>query len=313
MEQAFIPWLMDSQIPSIRYLTLRKLMDRRESDADVQAERTAIMSDGPVPAILARQTESGAWAGENSYYTPKYTSTHWSMMLLAELAADPHDPRLQRGADFMLEVRHRDVLEWVRRTTHGLGCFWGNVLRYVVHSGMADDPRTRPVIAYLVRDLQTENCHCSINGNLPCAWGAGRALWGLAALPPEQRTPEVEAAIETGLKFLLDSSYELVKANYPASNAISSRWFSLNFPLFYQVDILFVLRVAAELDALDRPGVQAALDWLAGKRQANGRWHGKSPFRTRTYAALGNAEETSRWTSLHAAMILKPARVLNLN
>lgn len=310
MDQDFVQWLLDSRIPSISYLTLRHLLDRPETEAEVRAARAAIMTDGPVPAILAEQTERGSWAGEKSYYTPKYTSTHWSMMLLAELAADPADPRLQRGADFMLDIRNEDILTWMRGTVYGLGCFWGNLLRYVVHCGRGDDPRTRPVIAYLVRDLQTENCHCSINANLPCAWGAARALWGLAALPAEQRTPEVEAAIQTGLDFLLDSSYELVRADYPTPGSISSRWFSLNFPLFYQVDILFVLRVAAEFNALDRPGGWAALDWLAAKRQANGRWRGTSPYRSRTYKALGGAEETNRWVSLHTALILKQSAVL---
>jgi hypothetical protein len=303
---------MDSQITSIRYLTLRHLLDRRESDAEVQAVRAAIMTSGPVPAILAGQTDSGAWAGEKSYYTPKYTSTHWSMMLLAELAADGRDPRFRRGVAHMLDIRHHDILNWMRGTTFGLGCFWGNMLRYVAHGGLADDPRAQPVIAYLVRDLQTEQCHCPINDNLPCAWGAGRALRGLAALPAAQRTPEVEAAMQSGLNFLLDSSYELVRANYPTPGDISSRWFSLNFPLFYQVDILFVLRVAAELHALDRPGARAALDWLQSKRLATGRWRGASPYRSRTYAAIGNAEETNRWVSLHAAVILNQAAAMNV-
>lgn len=307
MDQHLITWLMDSRIPSIRYWTLRNLLDRPETDAELQAARAAIMTEGPVPEILTGQTESGGWSGEKSYYTPKYTSTHWSMVLLTELAADPDDPRLQRGAEFMLKIRHEDLLGWTRAQSYGFGCFWGNMLRYVIHCGAVDDPRTQPIIAYLVHDSQTENCHCSINGNLPCAWGAARALWGLAGLPPEQRSPQVEAAIQTGLKFLLASSYELVKADYPTPGTIHSHWFSLNFPLFYQADILFVLRVAAELNALDRSGAQAALDWLAAKRQANGRWRGASPYRARTYRTLGDAEETSRWTSLQAAMIFKQA------
>jgi hypothetical protein len=305
MDQDFSDWLLESEIPSIRYLTLRHLLDRPESDAEVREARATIMTDGPVPAILAGQTASGAWAGENNYYQPKYTSTHWSMTLLAELAADGDDPRLQRGADHMLDVRQGDTLSWMAGSAYGLACFWGNMLRYVAHCGMADDPRAEPIIDYLIRDLQTENCHCTINADLPCAWGAARALWGLAALPAAQRTAEVEAAIQTGLEFLLESSYELIKADYPTPGDISSRWFSLNFPLFYQVDILFVLRVAAELGALDRPGAVAALDWLDEKRQRNGRWRGASPYRSRTYAELGGTAETRRWVSLFAARILK--------
>lgn len=303
MTQPLTDWLLESRIPTIRWHTLRDLLDRPQTDPDARAARRAIMTEGPVPAILAAQAESGAWVGEHNYYTPKYLSGHWSMLLLAELDADGGDPRLQRGLDFILEA---PPLHWMKRE-YGISCFWGNQLRYAVLTGHAADPRIRGVIDYLIHDLHAESCRCSINSGLPCAWGAARALWGLAALPPEARSVEVEAALQHGLEFLVGSSYELVKANYPVSNRISSRWFDLNFPLFYQVDILFVLRVLGELGALNHPGVQPALDWLEAKRGADGRWQGKSPYRSRTYAQIGRAEETHRWVSLHAATILKRA------
>ena len=68
----------------------------------MQAAQREMAATGPVFAILAGQTERGNWAGEQGYYTPKYTSTHWSMTLLAELAADPAGERLRRGVEFML-------------------------------------------------------------------------------------------------------------------------------------------------------------------------------------------------------------------
>jgi hypothetical protein len=79
----------------------------------------------------------------------------------------------------------------------------------------------------------------------------------------------------------------------------------MNFPLFYQADILFVLRVLAELGALDRPGARPALEWLAARRTANGHWRGTSPFGSRTWPALAGREETSRWVSLQAAAVLE--------
>ncbi len=112
---------------------------------------------------------------------------------------------------------------------------------------------------------------------------------------------------KTTCTFLLDT-YRLVDANYPTpdNGKIHSLWTKVSFPLFYQVDILFTLRVLAELDALDRPGAQPALQWLAAQRQ-NGRWRGGNPYRARTWRALGDREETDRWVSLYAAGILKQA------
>jgi hypothetical protein len=121
---ALTDWLLESPTPSIRYLTRCHLLDRPDDDPDTRAARADIMQTGPVPAILARQTPEGHWEGERSYYTPKYTSTHWSMTLLMEFAADPADPRLQRGADFMLSATERRVINALAPEQQDWGCFW---------------------------------------------------------------------------------------------------------------------------------------------------------------------------------------------
>ena len=84
-EKNLIEWLLEAETPSIRYLVLRYLLGAAESSQEVQVVRKEMKATGIIPTILARQTEGGNWAGEHSYYTPKYTSTHWSMMLLTEL------------------------------------------------------------------------------------------------------------------------------------------------------------------------------------------------------------------------------------
>lgn len=299
-------WLLDACTPSIRYLTLRRLLGHAESDPEVQTARQQMAAIGPIPKILAGQTESGHWAGEHSYYTPKYTSTHWSMMLLAELDADRNDPRMGRGADFMLADTESGATKALEKGRCSYSCFWGNLLRYAIHAGRASDPRVRPIVRQLIFDAREVDWRCPINDEQPCAWGAARALWGLAALPAEHHTPEVEEAIRRGLTFLLER-YSLVKADYPTPGKVHSMWSRLNFPLFYQADILFVLRVVGNLGALDHPGAQPALEWLKARQQANGRWRGASPYRRRTWEEAAAREDTDRWVSLHAALILREA------
>jgi len=65
-------------------------------------------------------------------------------------------------------------------------------------------------------------------------------------LPARHRSAQAEAAIQGGLAFLLES-HSLLKADYPTSGRVHTLWSRLNFPLLYQADILFVLRVLAEL------------------------------------------------------------------
>jgi hypothetical protein len=304
MKRQVTDWLLGAQTPTIRYLTLVNVLGLPEDDARVAAERRAIMEEGPAPAILAGQTEAGSWAGENSFYTPKYRSSHWSLMLLAELLVDGADPRFRRGVEFMLGDTAETLQRKLEENDLGWSCFYGNMLRYTCHAGLSGDERTAVLVHYTLRDMDNGHCRCVWNSGYACAWGVARTLWGLAALPQEQRSVEVQRAIGQGLEFLLQPG-RLPAADYPVPDdgRIHTIWSRLNFPLFYQADILFILRVLADLNALDGPGAQAALAWLQEKRQKNGRWRGSSPYRSRTWPGMGGPEETSRWVTVQAASL----------
>jgi hypothetical protein len=304
-EQTLIDWLLEAQTPSIRYLTLRDLLNIPEDDKQLQAARAAIRTSGPAPAILARQAENGSWIGEKSFYTPKYTSTHWSMSLLAELAVDENDPGGRKGAEHMLDDTRGRILRRQEEGTHGWTCFWAHLLRYAVHFGFLEDPRVADVAAALAHDGLRAEWRCEHNSENPCAWGAARALWALAAVPAEKRSVEVEATIQRALAFLLEE-YDMLRADYPTweEGQVSLLWSRLSFPLFYQADILVVLRSLAELGRLDHPGAEPVLDWLRKRQIADGRWRGGSPFRGRTWRELGDRQETERWISLQAAWVL---------
>jgi hypothetical protein len=231
------------------------------------------------------------------------------MMLLTELDAGGDDPRFQRGVHYMLDASAHNVeigeANWQQQ---GALCFWGNLLRYAVHGGFADDPRTQRIRARLVQEAGQFDWRCPINHDLSCAWGSARALWGLAAIPDANRTPEERDTVQRGLDFLL-AGQTLVDGAFPPEDKPHPIWQKLNFPLFYQADTLFVLRVAGELGGLDHPGARAALDRLLSLRRKNGRWQGRSPFSGRTWRVFGGSAETARWVTLQAAVILSAAEM----
>jgi hypothetical protein len=305
MREEVHSWLLEAEIPTIRYLALVDLRGLSEEDDRVQEARQAIMREGAVPAILAEQTAAGNWTGEHSFYTPKYRSTHWSLMLLTELYVDGKDARFRRGAEFMLRDTSGMVAKRLETDVTGWSCLYGNILRYVCHAVLAGDDRAAGLIEYLVREVENGNCRCDWNEGYACAWGVARTLWGLAALPQGMRGPAVQRAIEQGLEFLLAPG-KLPNRAYPVPDGgrVHPIWSRLNFPLFYQADVLFVLRVVRDLGALDRPGAQEGMDWLEGRRQKNGRWRGSSPFRQRTWPQMGGPQETSRWVTLQASALV---------
>ena len=100
-----LEWLleMDKENPSVRFFALRDLLDMPESDVQVRAARSAIMRSGPVPIILEAQEPFGAWIMPGGGYSPKYRATVWSLLILAELGADPDEARIRKGCEYHLD------------------------------------------------------------------------------------------------------------------------------------------------------------------------------------------------------------------
>src|SRR3972149_4576936 len=90
-----IPWLLEDGNPSVRYLTLTRILGMTERNKEVRQARGKIMEIGAVPAILAKQEPGGYWEKTSAFYTGKYRSTVWQLIILAEHAADAEDARVR--------------------------------------------------------------------------------------------------------------------------------------------------------------------------------------------------------------------------
>lgn len=307
-ENSVIEWLLESPTASIRYKTLRDLVNLPAGHPDCLKTYSIIQTEGPVPAILNQQVELGRWNYPQHYYTPKYTSTHWSMMLLEELVCDPNEERFQAAVEFMLSSTYTQIEKYMLDQNTGWTCFWGNIIRYCVYAGKLADSRLHSMINLTAKSLVNEKCTCEWNWQMPCVWGAARSIWGLILIPKSDRSNIIEEAIQSGLAFVLENiNLILAKQPNPIEHKTHQIWNRLNFPLFYQADILFVLRLLFELDQLNHPLATNLLTWLSSKQKPNGRWQGSNPFRQRTYKELGDKDETARWVTLQAASILKKA------
>lgn len=297
-----LPWLLERRDPAVRANTLRSLLERGPRDAEVREAQTRAMSTPPISTILRRQGADGRWAG-TSMYTPKYLSSHWQNLLLIEYGVDASDARVRRGARKILEdlAATPNPMAWVLDSDHGISCFTGNVVRYVSLAGYGTDPRVEPLVERLVRDSKRFDAACYINDENPCAWGYARLVWGLAALPEAGRTRDVERTLRRGVEFLF--SYKMERGNYPAAYGRSHLWRQLSFPLFYQADVLFVLRAIDAAGAIGDERAQPALAWLLARQDARGRWGGRAPYADRMPSRI----DASKWVTLQAATLLKHA------
>ncbi len=322
------PWLYEPADPAVRQLALRWLEDRPFDDPAVVEARGAAMGVPPIAAILGGQQAAGWWVKPGAGYGPKYTGTTWSLVFLDQMGADPADARIQRACAYLLDH--------APSATGGLGmsgsatarpapssvvhCLNGNLVRALIGFGWLDDPRVAAAIDWQARAITGVDpppyhrsatagpgFACGINEGLPCAWGATKALLGLARVPPERRTLASTAAIEAGVALLF--SVDPATAAYPAGwdGRISPAWFKPGFPSGYVADILQVLEVLAELGHAGDPRLEQALAWLLGKQDEHGRWRNEYPYRGKLWADVDPPGGPSKWVTLRACRVLRAA------
>ncbi|HAF71193.1 MAG: hypothetical protein XD60_0566 [Acetothermia bacterium 64_32] len=98
-------WLLEPKSPSVRYGTLRYLLDRPKDDLEVQAALKAIPQSPIIKRIFTRQAPQGHWGDPESPYLPKYKSTYWTVMLLGYLGLSRWDRRVCRGVEHLFRFQ----------------------------------------------------------------------------------------------------------------------------------------------------------------------------------------------------------------
>jgi hypothetical protein len=300
------------------------VMDVPQSTLDWIEEREA-----PVEAILAEQLPDGHWVDRDRFYTGKYRSTVWNLIILAELGADGADPRVRAACEAVLRDSqdpdsggfsvHRSKKLGGGLHSEVIPCLTGNMVFSLVRLGMLDDPRVQRGLDWITAYQRFDDAE----GDAPAGWpydryeicwgrhtchmGAVKALKALAEVPAERRTPAMQATITAGAEYLL--RHHVFKRSHDLARVSKPGWKRFGFPLMYQTDVLEVLWVLARLDPayLRDERAHEALDLVAAKADARGRWKLEQTFNDRFVVPIEVKGEPSRWVTLRALEVLGAA------
>lgn len=328
-----LAWLLeeDASNPGPRYFALTELLGKAAGDDEVVDAKKAVMALGPVPEILRHQDPAGYWAEPAPAYGPKYRGTLWQVTFLAQLGADGSDERVQAGGEYVLD---RYATEQGGLSASGLRsglihCLQGNLVAALIDLGFLGDARLDRAIDWLARSITGEGIApstdklapvrylrsgnsgpgfpCSANDHLPCAWGAVKAVLALSKIPPEERTPSVQAALEVGAEFLL--SRDPAVADYPMGYATKPNlsWFRFGYPIGYVTDVLQNLEVITALGYGADPRLEAALEMVLAKQRPDGRWKMEYTYNGKTWVDIEEKGGPSKWVTLRALRVLNRA------
>ena len=310
-----IDWLLQSEQPAVRYLTLVDLLDRKQDDPQVKSARSRIPRVGWAAEQLHQLGSKGFWESHapkslkdwiNFTYYPKYSSTNWRALALSDMGLDSSNPRIRKIADLIFEYKLR--LGSPFNFFHEEVCIAGNTARMMTRFGYGDDHRVRKLFDWLIEDQRDNggwNCSQGTPGTLDC-W---EALAAFAALPKSKRSSKMEDSISKGAEFYLERKLFEEGRRY-------SPWFRFHYPNHYFYDILVGLDVITQLGFGADRRLEPALNLMKEKRRADGTWQmdrlhpdirsgiepGSEKYRPLIVEQPG---KSSKWITLKALRVLK--------
>lgn len=325
-----LPWLLGSENSGIRYLALRDLLDLSPDDKKLKATRRSAHKDGPIAVILSHMEEDGYWVKAGPGYNPKYRSTVWALLVLAQLGASvSEDRRIERACKYLLDHALAEGGQITMTSTGApsgtADCIQGNMLLSLMELGY-EDPRLDKAYEWMARTVTGEGIApmeeryapvryysykigpsfaCGVNNKLPCAWGGVKVMLALSKLPPEKRTPLIKRAIKRGLDFFL--AIDPATAAYPSgwADKPSSNWWKFGFPVFYVTDLLQLAEAMISLGYGSDKRLNGVLDVIREKQTQQGRWLMEYDYTGKTWLDFGKKKQPNEWVTLRALRVLR--------
>jgi hypothetical protein len=323
-----LDWLLETETPGVRYLALRDLLECPKTDSELSAACKAAHQDGPIATVLAAMDETGYWVEPGPGYNPKYRSTVWAIILLAQLGARvEEDRRIAQACAYLLEHALTDGGQFTLTgaPSGSVDCLQGNLCWALLELGY-DDPRLEKAFDWMARSTTGEGIAssedrqaavryyaskcgptfaCGANNKLPCAWGAAKVMLALGKWPRERHTPVVKRAIQQGIDFLF--SVDPANATYPTgfSDKPSQNWWKFGFPVFYVTDLLQLVEALVALGHGNDSRLSRALTLIREKQDAHGRWALDYDYAGKTWVDFGAKKQPNKWVTLRALRVLK--------
>ena len=299
-----IDWLMEGD-PAVRWQVKRDLLDAKP--AAYAAERANVAEQGWGKQLLGRQSKDGTWAG--GIYSPKFTSTHYTLLTLRRIGVAPKHPQALKACAVVLDS---DLLPNLgpgfreRRGAHADLCIVGMVLSMVAHF-QHDDPRVHRIAESLVEAQMEDggwNCR-SWRGDTHASFHTTcSVLEGLLEYQQVEATSTLPLAKAqaAGREFLL--RHRLYKS-HRTGEVVNERMTRFPFPPQWQYDFLKALDYFQAAGAPHDERAADAIELLLSRQDSEGRWPQYRGPAGAYFFQMEPVGKPSRWNTLRALRVLK--------
>jgi hypothetical protein len=330
-------WLFEEDDPGVRYLTLRDILDA--SEKEVKAARTDAYRRGPIAVILDNMNPEGYWIRPGLGYVPKFKSTVWSLISLAQLGASGNeDQRIQTACTYFLDHALAKGGQVCSRRPSDMGlCLQGNMLtalmdldcqnrqldiayewtarrvtgeglsRRINKDGLASADGVSGPFRYM-NFITEPRFGCRTNKGLACGWAGASVMMAFSRLPSGRRNGLIDRAIRAGVEFFFSVDPATAYFHDSKTGTPNIKWWQFKFPDFYPADILKIAEALTALGYGADPRLASTFDLILSKQDENGRWPLEYVDYTRKmWVKYGQYNKPNKWITLRALRVLKRA------
>jgi len=296
-----IGWLLEGDV-SIQYQTYRDLLD-----IDKPGLRKKIEKEGWGSQFLSCRLRNGHWG--KSFYQPKWTSSHYTLLDLKNLAISPSNKTIketlnlvfknQKGPDGGILPIGLDKKSDV--------CVNGMVLNYSSYFQVKEE-LLKSIIDFLLSQQVADggfNCHSNrkgcVHSSLHSTLSVLEGIWEYKKNGYRYRLKELEKAKRDSEEFILmhrlfksDKTGEIIKPNF-LNLYYPSRWY---YDILKAMDYFQYARVKYDRRMDD------AMEEIQHKRNKDGLWNLTSPHPGQTHFVMEKTGKPSRWNTLRALRVL---------
>jgi hypothetical protein len=327
-----VNWLLQSDDPSIRYLTLTEVLDKPQDSPEVESARKQIPQGPKVRFLLSGQRTDGGF-GVHPYQ--KWTGAHWRLVSLVELGIPsgfrPAVNATNLVLDWLVGDAHLGNVPKINGLYRRCASQEGNALAVCSRLGIADDPRVKQLAQSLIEwqwpdggwncDRKEDAHHSSFNETLSTMWGL---IEFYRSTNDKEALKSANKAAEFFLKHRIFRSCRSQEVRQPETfhgqmrRGIHSIT-ELHYPLYWHYDVLQALVMLQRASKLGDLRTKDAIDLVESKRQKDGRWRPEGYYwslkrKKRAKLAVSNVEivdwgrnASNEMITLNSLRILKAA------
>lgn len=297
-----IDWLIEGD-NSIKYQVYRDLLDINKPELQEN-----IQKDSWAWQILQNKQSSGHWG--LSYYQPKWISTHYTLLLLKNLAINPE---LTEVADTLKLIIAKEIgsdggINPSTGTKFSDVCINGMFLNFAAYFRI-NEVDIVSIIDFIISQQMVDggfNCqknrsganHSSFHSTISVTEGINEYLKNGYSY----RKDELKQILDESIEFMLQ--HRLFKSD-KTGLVINKQFTIFSYPCYWKYDVLRGLDLFQNLKLTYDSRLDDAFELLLSKRKPNGKWNLGSKHPGKTHLEMEKPGTPSRWNTLRALRVFK--------